>query len=181
MQLLTDWLLPQTDACVYTVKIPFYRAFSHGPILAWRYLCIDISSVSENTARWQSRDIFREGEGSVCIRCKKRTSFSPFGIQFQHRRILHQHHHRLAFSWAQSFLAGATATYYLLPESDAIWCEHISCKFNFYSRGAQACLMPPHKPGNTHAKKWWLKKRKVLCTMQMKMSNYYTLAHTTEM
>lgn len=91
---------------------------------------------------------------SVCIRRKKLTSFSPFGIQFQHRRILHQHHHRLAFSWAQSFLAGATATYYLLPESDAIWCEHISCKFNFYSRkGEQACLMPLHKPGNTHAKK----------------------------
>lgn len=71
---------------------------------------------------------------SVCIRREKLTSFSPFGIQFQHRRILHQHHHRLAFSWAQSFLAGSTATYYLLPESDAIWCEHISCKFNFYSR-----------------------------------------------
>lgn len=90
---------------------------------------------------------------SVCIKCKKLTSFYPYGIQFQHRRILHQHHHRLAFSWAQSFLAGATATYYLLPESDAIWCEHISCKFNFYSRkGDQACLMPLHKPGNTHAK-----------------------------
>lgn len=90
---------------------------------------------------------------SVCIKCKNLTSCYPFGIQFQHRRILHQHHHRLAFSWAQSFLAGATATYYLLPESDAIWCEHISCKFNFYSRkGEQAFLMPLHKPGNTHAK-----------------------------
>lgn len=93
-------------------------------------------------------------ERGACIRCKKLTSFYPFGIQFQQRRILHQHHHRLAFSWAQSFLAGATATYYLLPESDAIWCEHISCKFNFYSRkGEQVCLMPLHKPGNTHAKK----------------------------
>lgn len=127
-------------------------------------------------------------ERGACIRCKKLTSFYPFGIQFQQRRILHQHHHRLAFSWAQSFLAGATATYYLLPESDAIWCEHISCKFNFYSRkGEQVCLMPLHKPGNTHAKKkerkkkrkkkWWLKKRKVLCTVRMKMSNYYTHAH----
>lgn len=91
---------------------------------------------------------------NVCKRRKKLTSFYPFGIQFQHRRILHQHHHHLAFSWIQSFLAGATATYYLLAESDAIWCEHISCKFNFYSRKrVQACLMPPHKPGKAHSKK----------------------------
>lgn len=119
---------------------------------------------------------------SVCVkRHKKLTSFNPFGIQFQHRRILHQHHHHLAFSWAQSFLARATATNYLLPESDAIWCEHISCKFNFYSRkGEQACLVPLHKPGNTWAKKWWRKKRKMLYTVQMKMSNHYTPATSTQ-
>lgn len=115
----------------------------------------------------------------VWIRCKKLTSFYPFGIQFQHRRILHQHHHRLAFSWAQSFLAGATATYYLLPESDAIWCEHISCKFNFYSRKReQACLMPLRKPGNTHAKKVMTEeKESVVHSVDENVKLLYTCTH----
>lgn len=92
--------------------------------------------------------------GRECVKMHEKPTSCLFGIQFQHRRILHQHHHHLAFSWAQSFLARATATYYLLPESDAIWCEHISCKFNFFSRKReQACLVPLHKPGNTQAKK----------------------------
>lgn len=155
---------PNLSSSIFSIKIPVYQ---HAFVFSVRTFWTATKTLSEE---------------SVCVkRHKKLTSFNPFGIQFQHRRILHQHHHHLAFSWAQSFLARATATNYLLPESDAIWCEHISCKFNFYSRkGEQACLMPLHKPGNTWAKKWWRKKRKMLYTVQMKMSNHYTPATSTQ-
>lgn len=71
--------------------------------------------------------------------------------------------------------------YYLLPESDAIWCEHISCKFNFYSRKReQACLMPLHKPGNTHAKKVMTEeKESVVHIADENVKLVYTCTHHT--
>lgn len=159
-------------------------AFCYNPIWAeGTTICVLI--VLQFRVLWQRLDVVAEKK-----KCVYKAWKANLLLSFWHSISAQKNTSSTSSSssvFLSTIISGRVDCHVLPPprvRCNLVWAYFMQIQFLFQKKGEQACLMPPHKPGNAHAKKkkkWWLKKRKVLYTVWMKMSHYYTPAHTTEM